>query len=78
MPIPGRGGQSRDLPMTAAAMTAGPALSRLSSAPDAPRLLGLHHAGGNGAFYASWVARAVTDPAHLMEQAADRDSERAG
>jgi surfactin synthase thioesterase subunit len=35
---------------------AGPALWRLSSAPDAPRLLCLHHAGGNGAFYLSWAA----------------------
>ena len=35
---------------------AGSALWRLSSASDAPRLLCLHHAGGNGAFYLSWAA----------------------
>jgi surfactin synthase thioesterase subunit len=35
---------------------AGAALWRLSSASDAPRLLCLHHAGGNGAFYLSWAA----------------------
>ena len=34
----------------------GSALWRLSAASDAPRLLCLHHAGGNGAFYASWAA----------------------
>lgn len=34
----------------------GSALWRLSSASDAPRLLCLHHAGGNGAFYLSWAA----------------------
>ena len=33
-----------------------PALWRLSPASDAPRLLCLHHAGGNGAFYATWSA----------------------
>ena len=37
-------------------MTAAPALSRLSATSDAPRLLCLHHAGGNGAFYADWPA----------------------
>jgi surfactin synthase thioesterase subunit len=35
---------------------AGSVLWRLSSASDAPRLLCLHHAGGNGAFYLSWAA----------------------
>jgi surfactin synthase thioesterase subunit len=40
-------------PMPQAAV---PALWRLSPASDAPRLLCLHHAGGNGAFYASWSA----------------------
>lgn len=43
-------------------MTPGAALSRLSatssgpSGSSAPRLLCLHHAGGNGAFYARWAA----------------------
>jgi surfactin synthase thioesterase subunit len=36
--------------------TAGSTLWRLSPASDAPRLLCLHHAGGNGAFYLSWAA----------------------
>jgi surfactin synthase thioesterase subunit len=36
--------------------TVGSALWRLSSASEAPRLLCLHHAGGNGAFYLSWAA----------------------
>ncbi|HXL91152.1 MAG TPA: alpha/beta fold hydrolase [Streptosporangiaceae bacterium] len=38
------------------ARAAGPALWRLSPVSDAPRLLCLHHAGGNGAFYTSWAA----------------------
>jgi surfactin synthase thioesterase subunit len=42
----------------------GSALWRLSSASDAPRLLCLHHAGGNGAFYLSWACRA----AHLRPE----------
>jgi surfactin synthase thioesterase subunit len=36
--------------------TGGSALWRLSSASDASRLLCLHHAGGNGAFYLGWAA----------------------
>jgi len=42
--------------MQTAARSAGPVLWRMSSASSAPRLLCLHHAGGNGAFYASWAA----------------------
>lgn len=38
------------------AQAAGPALWRLSPESDAVRLLCLHHAGGNGAFYTSWAA----------------------
>ena len=42
--------------MQTASQSAGSVLWRMSSASDAPRLLCLHHAGGNGAFYTSWAA----------------------
>jgi surfactin synthase thioesterase subunit len=35
-------------------MTAGKALSRLSAVPGAPRLICLHHAGGNAGFFGRW------------------------
>jgi surfactin synthase thioesterase subunit len=41
-------------------VTVVPLLSRVSPASDAPRLLCLHHAGGNGSFFAEW-ARELTD-----------------